>query len=236
MKTLTYRFALQRTATILAVTTLSLVLLAGLTGILLAYYYTPTAGGAFESLKQITTSIQNGGLIRSLHGLAGNGLIIVALLQIVVLFLGRRFRASWLAAWISGIFYTLVAIALSWTAIILDWDQVGYWRFKIELQTVEAIPLVGKTLLAILTGGNGVNSTTVEHLYTLHSYVLSGVALVLAIVHLGALIYQEHDRHQVRQRLEAMAAEIGLVEPQSSEAIEATQIAEQRSEQRTAST
>jgi cytochrome b6 len=216
MKTLTYRFALQRTATILAVTTLSLVLLAGLTGILLAYYYTPTAGGAFESLKQITASVPSGSLIRSLHGLAGNGLIIVALLQLVVLFLGRQFRASWLTAWISGIFYTLVAIALSWTAIILDWDQVGYWRFKIELQTVEALPLVGSTLRDILTGGNGVNTTTVEHLYTLHSYVLSGVALVLAIAHLGSLIYQEHDRQQIRQRLESMATEMGLVESESA--------------------
>ncbi|NJR66222.1 MAG: cytochrome bc complex cytochrome b subunit [Leptolyngbyaceae cyanobacterium CRU_2_3] len=191
MKTLEYRHALRRSATLLAVVALSLVLLAGLTGILLSFYYEPTARGAFESLREITEILANGGLIRSLHALAGNGLIVVALLQIVVLFLGRQFCSAWLAAWISGIFYTLVAIGLSWTAIILDWDQVGYWRFKLELKTIESIPLIGSELRDILTGGNGINSVTVEHMYTLHSYVLSAIAFVLAVVHLGALIYQE---------------------------------------------
>ncbi|MBI4783491.1 MAG: cytochrome bc complex cytochrome b subunit [Oscillatoriophycideae cyanobacterium NC_groundwater_1537_Pr4_S-0.65um_50_18] len=209
MKTLEYRFALQRSATILAVTAFSLVLLAGITGILISYYYEPTAGGAFNSLRQITESIPNGVLIRSLHDLAGNGLIVVALLQIVVLFLGRQFRPSWIAAWISGIVYALVAIGLSWTAIILDWDQVGYWRFKVELKTIEIIPLIGPSLRDILTGGNGVNSTTVAHLYTLHSYVLSGVAIALAVFHLGALVYQEQERRQVRTRLDGVVSRAG---------------------------
>ncbi len=201
MKTTDYRFALQRSATVLAVAAFSLVILAGVTGILLSFYYEPTAGGAFSSLRRITELIPNGVLIRSLHDLAGNGLIVVALLQIVVMFLGRQFRPSWLAAWISGIFYALVAIGLSWTAIILDWDQVGYWRYKVELKTIEIIPFIGPYLRDILTGGNGVNSTTVQHMYTLHSYVLSGVAIVLAVIHLGALIYQEQERRQVRTHL-----------------------------------
>lgn len=210
MENFPYRFALQRTATLLAVAAFSLVLLAGITGVLLAYYYEPTAGGAHESLKQITEVVPNGTLIHSLHNLAGNGLIVVALLQIVVMFLGRQFRPSWLAAWISGIFYTLVAIGLSWTAIILDWDQIGYWRFKIELQTIEAIPVVGVYLRDILTGGNGVNTTTVEHLYTLHSYLLSAVAVVLGVIHLAALIYQEQERYKLQ--LEAVAAQPDAIE------------------------
>jgi len=210
MKTLEYKFALQRSATILAVTAFSLVLLAGVTGILLSFYYEPIAGGAFTSLRRITEFIPNGVLIRSLHDLAGNGLIGVALLQIVVMFLGRQFRPSWIAAWISGIFYALVAIGLSWTAIILDWDQVGYWRFKVELKTIEIIPVIGTYLRDILTGGNGVNSMTVEHLYTLHSYVLSAVAIALALFHLGALVYQEQERRQVRTRLNSVVSRAGF--------------------------
>jgi len=77
-----------------------------------------------------------------------------------------------LTAWISGILFTLTAIALGWTAMLLDWTQLGYWRFNIELGTV-AIPLIGSQLRAILTGGGAINTLTVAHLYTLHSYVLS---------------------------------------------------------------
>ncbi len=109
------------------------------------------------------------------------------------MFLGERFRRSWLTAWISGIFFTLTAIGLSWTAIILDWSQIGFWRFKIELGTIEAIPLIGSYLRQILTGGAGVSTLTVAHMYTFHSYLLSGVAVVLSIMHLVALLFQERE-------------------------------------------
>lgn len=203
MKTIQYDFIWRRLATLLAVIVLTLSLVAALTGILLAFYYEPSAGGAYNSLKNVTTDIPNGALIRSLHEIAGNGIIIVGLIEIVVMFLGRRSRTSWFTAWISGILLTLVGIGLGWTAMLLDWSQIGYWRFKIELGTIEAIPLVGPILRDILTGGSGVDTTTVQHLYTLHSYILSIGAVTLAIVHLMALLVQDKGvRRQIKQELE----------------------------------
>jgi cytochrome b6 len=193
MKTLDYRFALQRTTTILAVSALSLVLLTAITGVALAFYYEPTAGGAFRSLEYITRDVSGGVIIRSLHDIAGNALIVIALIQLVVMFLGRQFRPSWLAAWVSGIFLALVAIGGSWTAIILDWDQIGFWRFKLEMSIIESIPLVGGALREILMGGNGISTLTVQHMYTLHSYLLSGVAIALSGLHLAALVVQERE-------------------------------------------
>jgi cytochrome b6 len=187
---------LRRSATILAVAALSLTLMAAVTGVLLAFYYQPSAGGAYNSIKTLTDEIPNGTLIRSLHNIAGNGIIVVALLQIVVMFLGERFRRSWLTAWISGIFLTLTAIALSWTAMLLDWSQVGYWRFRIELAVIETIPVIGASLRNILTGGDAVNTLTVERLYTLHSYVFAIAAVVLAVVHLAGLVWQEQEVKQ----------------------------------------
>ncbi|MBF2000128.1 MAG: cytochrome bc complex cytochrome b subunit [Synechococcales cyanobacterium C42_A2020_086] len=186
-----YQRTLQRLSTLLAVIALTLVLLAGLTGILLAFYYEPTAGGAFDSLRMISEFVSGGTLIRSLHDLAGNGIIGVALLQIIVLFLSRQFRPSWLTAWISGIALTLTAIGLGWTAIILDWDQIGYWRLKVELGIISAVPVIGERLRDILVGGDAIGTTTVAHMYTLHSYVLAAVSVALAVLHLGALVYQE---------------------------------------------
>jgi cytochrome b6 len=198
-------FTLRRLATILAVTALSLTLMAAVTGVLLAFYYQPTAGGAYNSIKTLTNEIPNGALIRSLHNVAGNGIIVVVLLQIVVMFLGERFCRSWLASWLSGIFLTLTAIALSWTAMLLDWSQVGYWRFRIELALLETIPGIGQPLRNLLTGGDAVNTLTVERLYTLHSYVFAIVAVVLAVIHLVGLLWQEWELKQ--ERLEAAVAD-----------------------------
>lgn len=199
-------FVFRRLSTILAVAVLTLTLIAATSGVLLAFYYEPTAGGAYQSLKTLTAEIPFGWLVRSMHDLAGNLVIGVALIQIVVMFIGERFRPSWLTAWISGIFFTLAAIGLSWTAIILDWSQLGYWRLRIELGTIEAIPVIGPVLREILTGGS-VSSTTVAHMYTLHSYVISLAAVGLAIVHLGGLLVQEWElkRAALRQPVQDTA-------------------------------
>ena len=75
MKTLEYQYALQRSATFLVVAAFSLVLLAGITG----------------SLISGNSSINND-TVGFLHKFSGHGLIVVTVLQVIVLFLGRKFR------------------------------------------------------------------------------------------------------------------------------------------------
>ena len=206
---------LRRAATIISVVILTLCLIYISTGVLLSFYYEPTAGGAYNSLKMINTQLPYGWLFWRAHDIAGNAVIAIALIQIVVMFLGRQFRKSWLAAWISGILLTLSAIGLNWTAMILDWTQEGYWRFNIELGTIEAIPFIGGQLREILTGGGAINTVTIQHLYTIHSYLISVATLIFAIVHLSALLWQEWEIYQ-----ETPSPEIGnLQQPPETEFI-----------------
>jgi cytochrome b6 len=197
MKKIEFAFILRRLATILAVSILTLSLTAAVTGILLAFYYEPAAGGAYGSLRKVTTEVDNGWLIQSFHAIAGNGIIVISLLQIIVMFLGRSFAPSWLTAWISGILLTLTAIALSWTAIILDWTQIGYWRFRIELGTLEAIPWIGPQLRTLVTGGETIGTVTLQHLYALHSYIFSIAAILLSVIHLIGLLIQEQEEDPI---------------------------------------
>lgn len=193
MNSTRYNCFLRRTATVLSIVIVTLAIIAAISGILIGFYYEPTAGNAYNSLQNIKANIPNGWVIYSLHNWAGNGIIAVALIQLIVMFLGRQFRSSWLTAWISGIFLTLSTIGLSWTAMILGWNQLGYWRLKIELGTIASIPLVGQTIKDILTGGSGINTTTIVHFYTIHSYALSIAAVSLSIIHLLALLAQEKE-------------------------------------------
>ncbi|MBE9045077.1 cytochrome bc complex cytochrome b subunit [Pleurocapsales cyanobacterium LEGE 10410] len=203
-------FVLRRTATILSVATITLAFIAAISGILIGFNYEPTAGNAYRSLAKIINEIPNGGFIYSLHNLAGNGIIVVALIQLVVMFLGRQFRSSWLTAWISGILLTLSTIGLGWTAMILGWNQLGYWRLKVELGTIASIPLIGETVANVLTGGGGINTTTIIRFYTIHSYVLSLAAIAFAIIHLVALIIQEQESKLSVRQLEKLIATIKL--------------------------
>lgn len=195
MSALTSFFSLRRFATILSVVTLTLTLLGVASGILIAFYYDPSAAGAYESVQNIADTLPGGSIIYSIHQIVGNGMIIVALLQLFVLFFSRRFRISWFSAWVSDFVLLGLAIGLAWTSMILKWDQLGYWRLKIELQTIEQLPFVGQFAKDVLTGGS-IDTTTVEHFYTLHSYVLSAIAVGIAVFHLGSLLLQEWEQRR----------------------------------------
>ena len=198
-----FRYILQRTATLLAVAELTLCGIAAMTGVMLAFYYQPTALGAHSSLITIANEIENGAIVLSLHDIAGNGLIVLAFVQIVVMFFGREFLLSWFASWVSGILLALAAIGLSWTAIVLTWEQTSFWRFKIELSIVESIPVVGSFLREVLAGGSGISSITLQHMYALHGYILAIAAILLSIAHLAALIFQEQNWKPVESQLSA---------------------------------
>jgi cytochrome b6 len=203
-----FDMVMRRTATILSVVIITFSLIAASTGILLSIYYEPASGRAYQSLKMITEEIQYGWLFRKAHNLAGNGVIIVALIQIVVMFLGRKFSKSWYTAWVSGIFLTLSVIGLSWTSMILGWDQVGFWRFNIELGTIEAIPFIGQQLREILTGGSGVSTLTVQRLYTIHSYILSIAAIILAVAHLFSVLWVEKQVSTPQELIQGVGASV----------------------------
>lgn len=199
---------MRRTATILSVVILSFCLIAASTGIMLSIYYEPASGRAYQSLRMITEQIEYGWLFRKAHYIAGNGIIVAALIQIVVMFLGRKVSQSWYTAWISGILLTLTVIGLSWTSMILGWDQVGFWRFSIELGTIEAIPFIGQQLREILTGGSGISTLTIQRLYTIHSYILSIAAIILSVVHLFSVLWVEKQVSSLRELVQGVGASV----------------------------
>ena len=135
------------------------------------------------------------------------------MIQIIILFLGRQFRRSWFTAWISSILLTLSTVAQGWTAMILAWNQLGFWRLKVELETITSLPLIGSTLKDILTGGGGINTVTIVHFYTIHSYILPVIAIILSIIHLTALIIQEQEQKSLLlQKLEKLVVSMNKEE------------------------
>ncbi|MCM1982065.1 cytochrome b N-terminal domain-containing protein [Lyngbya confervoides] len=205
MNTIQYKFLLQRAATLLSVAILTLALVAALSGLLVGFNYQPAAGKAYDSVQWIATQLTSGRLILGLHQWAGNGLIIAGLVQIPILFLGRQARRSWFTAWVSGFALTACAIALGWTAMILPWDQLGFWRLRVELSTLGSLPILGTLINQVLLGGGGMDTRALVHFYAIHSYILSLVAIGLALTHLIALVvHEQQERDAVLQQLERL--------------------------------
>jgi hypothetical protein len=82
MKDLKYQYLIERSAAFLVIATFLLVLLASPTGIALS-----------------NDSATNQALNSQLHKFAGHGLIVIAILQVITLFLGRKFHIAKQTAW-----------------------------------------------------------------------------------------------------------------------------------------
>lgn len=74
-------------------------------------------------------------------------------------------------------------------------------------------PTLKDILKDILTGGGGINTITIVHFYTIHSYVLSVIAIVLSIIHLIALMIQEQEQKGLLlQQLEKLVVSVNKYE------------------------
>ena len=91
-------FPLRRTATVVALSIVTLTVLMIISGALLAFNYQPVAGGAYQSLEVITTHIRFGWIFCGVHNYAGNFVIVLGLIQIAIMFLGRQLQSNWLIA------------------------------------------------------------------------------------------------------------------------------------------
>jgi len=156
----------------LGATLLALFGLQILTGILLLIYYVPDADKAFASVQHITNEVPFGWLIRNLHAVGSNVIIIVLLLHMLsTLFMGSYKRPRELT-WLSGFIIFNLSLGLCLTGYLLPWSQLSYWATTIATDAPGAIPVVGDFLVEFLRGGPNVTGITLGRFFALHVAVL----------------------------------------------------------------
>ena len=93
--------------------------------------------------------------------------------------------------WITGIILALLTVSFGITGYSLAWDQVGYWACKIVTAVPEALdnlsPHIGSTLVLYFRGSQSVTQTTLSRFYSIHTFVLPLVTLILAVIHFSML-------------------------------------------------
>ena len=136
----------------------------GGSGFALTIYYQPTVVEAFASVQLILYHVNVGWFIQSIH------------------------------RWSSGVMVLILAVttvSFGVTGYSLPWDTVGYWACKIVTSVPEAldnlIPGIGKISVISLRGGFSVNQSTLTRLYSIHTFVLPNVTLILLIIHFTML-------------------------------------------------
>ncbi len=149
------------------------------TGILLLIYYDPNAAEAFGSVQKIMNEVPYGWLVRYLHAVGSNVIVIALLLHMLsVLFMGSYKRPRELT-WLSGFILFNLSLALCLTGYLLPWSQLSFWATTVATDAAGAIPVIGDEIVRFLRGGPMVSDATLGRFFALH---VMGLPLLFAMV------------------------------------------------------
>ncbi|WP_051360828.1 cytochrome b N-terminal domain-containing protein [Desulfuromonas sp. TF] len=153
------------------------------TGFTLFLYYVPDQEKAYERILHISTTLHYGGLVRNLHFVAANALVILAVLHLARVFLTGAYRGRRLN-WLYGLAMLFLLLLSNFTGYLLPWDQISYWAAQVGAGLAAYFPLVGTEAQRLVLGGTEVSGETLLRSFALHAGAVPLLLVVLAALHL----------------------------------------------------
>ena len=154
------------------------------TGILLMFYYAPTADHAWESTKYIIEEVEYGWFILSYHLWGSSAMVMVVVIHMSQVFLWGAYKKPREMVWIAGLILFLIVVGLGFTGYLLPWDQRSYWATVVGVEIVDKVPLIGDFLGRFLRGGAVPGAQTLSRFFVIHVMVLPLALAGLAGAHL----------------------------------------------------
>src|SRR5215213_192784 len=206
--------------------TLFLITLQFLTGILLLFYYVPTADDAWDSIYYIMNDAYFGQYIRGIHFWSANVLIIVIGLHMMRTFLSGSYKAPREMNWVVGVFLILIVTILAFSGYALRWDQEGFWAWEVGAKIASYTPFIGGWAITTLLGGDTAGPATLSRVFALHVWLLPAALAPLIGIHLYLLrkhgefgaTFEYAERLAALRKRRQMEQTFGSQEDESSEA------------------
>src|SRR5712692_5559180 len=139
-----------------------------MTGIVLAMHYTPTVGGAFNSVEHIMRDVNYGWLIRFVHTSGASMFFAVVYIHIFRGLYFGSYKAPRELLWGLGVLILLLMMATAFFGYTLPWGQMSFWGATVITNLFSAIPVVGESIVTWLWGGFSVGDPTLNRFYALH--------------------------------------------------------------------
>lgn len=154
-----------------------------LTGVTLLLYYVPYRDVAYDRILHIITTLRYGELIRNLHFLAANVLLIACILHLARIFFMGSYQGRFLN-WIYGLILLALILASNYTGYLLPWDQTSYWAIKVGSNLAAYVPVIGPSMKRFFLGGEDIGHDTLLRSFALHAAVLPFLYMFFVSLHL----------------------------------------------------
>jgi len=153
------------------------------TGVILMIYYVPTPNAAYQSILQIMSEVPFGNLMRDLHRLGAEAMVIFTFLHMLRTYFTGSYKKERSFTWLTGVVLLGVTLFLSFFGYLLPWDQLAYWAVTIGTSMAEAAPIGGNELNLLLRGAPDIGAGGLLRAYLLHVILLPLVAILVISIH-----------------------------------------------------
>jgi quinol-cytochrome oxidoreductase complex cytochrome b subunit len=122
--------------------TFFLFLVETITGLLLMFYYRPTAEYAYQDIKYLREDIPLG-IMREMHRWGAHAMVIAVWLHMMRVFLTGSYKPPREFNWNVGVILLVLTLLLSFTGYLLPWDQLAIWAITVGSNMARATPGLG---------------------------------------------------------------------------------------------
>ncbi len=165
-----------------------------ITGMFLMVFYTPSPLSAYENMLNLLSNVPFGQLIRDLHRLGAEGMVMMVFLHMLRTFVTGSYKKPRQFTWATGVILLLTTLILSFSGYLLPWDQLAFWAVTIGTSMAEAAPpeIVGTNVNLLLRGAPDIGAGGLLRFYLLHVFALPLITIIFIGVHYYKVILHGH--------------------------------------------
>jgi quinol-cytochrome oxidoreductase complex cytochrome b subunit len=175
-----------------------------ITGIFLMIFYTPRPGTAYSDIWNILTNVPLGALMRDLHRLGAEVMVLVVALHMLRTFITGSYKVPRQFTWLTGMLLLVLTLVLSFSGYLLPWDQLAYWAVTVAVSAAEAAPpaeIVGKNINLLVRGAPTFGPGGLLRWYLLHVLVLPLLTGIFIFVHYYKVVLHGHSLPPGREQI-----------------------------------
>lgn len=166
-----------------------------ITGIFLMIFYTPRPGTAYSDIWNILTNVPLGDLMRDLHRLGAEVMVLVVALHMLRTFITGSYKVPRQFTWLTGMLLLVFTLLLSFSGYLLPWDQLSFWAVTVAVSAAEAAPpadIVGRNINLLVRGAPTFGPGGLLRWYLLHVLVLPLLLGIFFFVHYYKVVLHGH--------------------------------------------
>ncbi len=164
--------------------TLFVFLIQVVTGVWQMFFYVPTVDHAYISISYLRIHVPMGWLIHGLHYWGAQAMIILVGLHLIRVFIWAAYKNEGEMTWLLGMILLIFTAAMTFTGVLLPWDEVGFFAAKVGTGMAGTIPLIGGWLEKLFLGGTSMGQLTLSRFFVMHVAIIPFIMFLFIVIHL----------------------------------------------------